>query len=50
MVKYVIHNKIEEESSDDEDNKIRFKHNPINNNANLDAINYLALEHTKGLQ
>ena len=46
MLKYVIQNKIEEESSDDEANKIRFKHNPINNNANLNEINYLASEHT----
>ena len=50
MIKYVFLNQIEEESSDDEENRIRLKYNSINkHNTNLNEINYLTSEHIKGL-
>ena len=33
----------------DEEKGIRFRHNPINNNLNLDEVNYLATDHFKSL-
>ena len=50
MIKVVFRTKFEEENSDDEDNKLIIKHNPINSNQSLNSINYLASEHTKCLQ
>lgn len=40
----------EDEDSDEEDHRVRFKHNPINNNSSLNMVNYLASAHHKSLQ
>ena len=50
MVRYIFRGTFDDENSDDEDGKIRFKHNPIVRDEGLNAINYLASEHVRGLQ
>ena len=49
MVKYIFRRKFDEDSSDEEEKGIRFRHNPINNNLNLNEVNYLATDHYKSL-
>ena len=50
MIKVVFRANFEDENSDDDENKLIIKHNPINSNQSLNSINYLASEHTKCLQ
>ena len=50
MMKYIFRRKFEEDSSEEDETKIRFKHTPLVDNMNLNEINYLASEHFKGLQ
>jgi len=47
-IKFIFKGKFADDS-DEENEEIKFKHNPINNNSSLNMVNYLASEHAKGL-